>query len=446
MSDFLKVYCGPSTHKEIAMKIVIWLILIGVMFLSPIQFTTTQEKQISDSVYLVIWNPVENKIAFADYNGTISVWDLTTDQVLWTFNEQRRPEHIPGVPQGYITGLQWNTDGILLAASSSRESSISTTITIWNTHTGQLVQTLEEPPGGSLTLDWIPNTPHLLTGMDGAVVPAVRLWDTTTGSLVDTYDISAANFSRSPTNNLLAVIPSYWVDLRDPTTLELFAQLRLETDYEQGYMVSAVAWSSDSAQVATGYLNGKVRIWEVGTSEIVREFQANEQVFENLGVPTSTVKEVAFSLDGTSLWSVSADGTLRQWGLQDGRLIVDQSLNKAIFAAAWSPYQARLALGVAPDDQPDTMGTPIGDELHSSPGLQVLVPITSIEQIRLTALACMDTQQQQELGIATLTSARLPGLVAKLHAFPITLKSTACFADILALVDALNTSTRGTIH
>jgi WD40 repeat protein len=411
------------------MKPVARCFLIGMLLLVSGQSVTAQELT-HDSVYQVAWNPVENQIAFADYNGLVYVWDITTGQVVWTFAEQRRPDTPKGVASAYITHLQWNTDGTLLAANASGGNT-STAITIWNTDTGQLVQTIEEPDGGSLALDWIPNTAYLLTGMDGIVAPEIRLWDTTTGTLATTYDISAAAFFRSPTNNLLGVVPSYWIDLRDPTTLDLVKRLRLETDCEQSYMVDAVAWSSDGSRLAAGYINGIIRLWNIDTAAVVQTFKANDRPYINRGVSLSAVLALNFSPDDTLLSSISRDGTLRQWDVNTGDMTHDQQLGAPVITAVWSPYGARLVVSVTPD-APLTQYT-----VASRGGLRVIVPDASIDRFRSTARRCLDTLQIEYPETDTLTPANIPDWIAALNAEIQDARSYTCAADLLALAEAI---------
>jgi RNA polymerase sigma factor (sigma-70 family) len=70
-----------------------------------------------------------------------------------------------------------------------------------------------------------------------------------------------------------------------------------------------VAFAPDGKKLAAGGLDGTIRLWNLATGEIVREFRGHEQ----------KVYGLALSPDGQTLASGSMDGTLRLWQVGTGK-------------------------------------------------------------------------------------------------------------------------------
>jgi WD40 repeat protein len=73
--------------------------------------------------------------------------------------------------------------------------------------------------------------------------------------------------------------------------------------------VTALAFSPDGQRLATGSLEGGLKLWEARTGRQL------ESLTGNLG----QVLDLAFSPDGTSLATSSSDGTVRLWDVGTGR-------------------------------------------------------------------------------------------------------------------------------
>ncbi|XP_023228174.1 WD repeat and SOCS box-containing protein 1-like isoform X1 [Centruroides sculpturatus] len=93
--------------------------------------------------------------------------------------------------------------------------------------------------------------------------------------------------------------------------------------------------------LVTGHNNGRIRIWDVQTGNLILELVDHRSI----------VTDLSFSPDGSLiLLSASYDGTLKLWDLNDnGNRFGTLSMNnKPIYSCAWSP-NAKLMISVGMD-------------------------------------------------------------------------------------------------
>ena len=71
--------------------------------------------------------------------------------------------------------------------------------------------------------------------------------------------------------------------------------------------VRCISFSPDSSKIASGFLDGAVRVWDVKSGQVTSVFYGH----------TDTVLSVAFSHNGKFIASGSEDGTIRIWRVED---------------------------------------------------------------------------------------------------------------------------------
>ncbi len=104
--------------------------------------------------------------------------------------------------------------------------------------------------------------------------------------------------------------------------------------------ILAVAFSPDGQFLATGDVNGEIRLWQVTTHRLLLSLQEH----------TSQVCSVAWNPNGKTLASSSTDGTVKLWDLGEGKCLKTLSgASNWILSVAWSPDGKTLASGG--DDQ-----------------------------------------------------------------------------------------------
>ncbi|MDJ0575110.1 MAG: NB-ARC domain-containing protein [Xenococcaceae cyanobacterium MO_234.B1] len=104
--------------------------------------------------------------------------------------------------------------------------------------------------------------------------------------------------------------------------------------------ILSVAFSPDGQFLATGDVNGEVRLWQVATHRLVLSLQGH----------TSQVWSVVWNPDGKTLASGSTDGMVKLWDICDGKCCQTLSgSNNWVLSLAWNPNGKTLASGG--DDQ-----------------------------------------------------------------------------------------------
>ena len=279
--------------------------------------------------------------------------------------------------QGILRCRQGEIDtGLLLLADSLEKAdragaddlphAIRCNITAWARH---LHQTTASPPHGSslLAVAWTPDGRRVATGPVGNAWdkpgPAeVCFWDAAswkpTGKrLPHAYTVFGLAFS--PDGHRLAVSGGDRVDPRRPGEVKLWDVATGKPAGEplpHPARVRSVVFSPDGKTVLTGCCDGMARRWDVATGKLLgqplphiapllaRSIGSGKKVV--LANPTfAPVLAVAFSHDGKTVLTGSADRYARLWDADTGKLRAVLPHAEAVFAIACGPDGRRIVTG-----------------------------------------------------------------------------------------------------
>ena len=263
---------------------------------------------------------------------------LTVDQKvrLWDAANGRLARTIKDQGQSVV----FSPDGARLLAASYNS------LKLWDAPSGQLVLGLKTSspdrvafsPDGSRLLAFVSDPPSFKQGKPADRDSAVVTWDMASGKPVHSFKVQSSTglrppvaFSRDGTRFL--PVPNSDQPL---TVWDVASEQVLHTFGGRGsnHMYSA-AFSPDNAQLATGHIDGSLKLWEVATGRLIRTLWH-----------AKAVDAVAFSRDGTKLLSGSADTTVKLWDTATGqgiRTFEGHSAN--VRSVAFTPDEKRIISG-----------------------------------------------------------------------------------------------------
>jgi WD40 repeat protein len=234
-------------------------------------------------------------VALARGRNALSVLAADSGEELRTF----------AVNGAWVVAVGLRPDGKALAAALRRAQ--ETSVTVWDTSTGQVIASLPCAAQATHSLAFSPDGGTLaMSGGDGSI----RLWSYRTDAeprrlLPANRDVGrppAVSFS--PDGKTLASAGAFGgVHLWDVTTGEERTSLGARSG-----AVTTLAFSPDGRTLATAHDDRIIRLWDVATG--------GERQMTGHDAP---VRCVAFSPDGETLASVATDGSIRLWSRADAR-------------------------------------------------------------------------------------------------------------------------------
>jgi WD40 repeat protein len=228
----------------------------------------------------------------------VRLWDTTTNTVRDVLMEYGDA----------VGGVAFSPDGSRVAAGL-----VYGEVYVWDTATGEQVTVLEAPTEYMERITFSPDGSLLASGSSDGLI---RLWDVQAGSLLASLDgqtswVSDVAFAPVTLSGEILLASSSWTD----------STIRLWHVHEDGTaVVSAtlenvslegpayLAFSPDGSLLAAGCVDGRVRLWDVLTGDLLVTLA---------GHPQSPWVRVAFSPDGTLLGSGGWDGTFWVWSVPD---------------------------------------------------------------------------------------------------------------------------------
>ena len=193
-----------------------------------------------------------------------------------------------------VSAIARSANGEFLAAASADDD----TIQVWNAATLQFVRRLEGHDDSITSLDFHPSESWLLSASQDQ---SVRMWDLETGETIWTRSINAAAKS-------LAIDPrGHWAAAGGVHRGTVWVwdcesgkqNFRFEGD---GSPVLVVEFDRQSHRLAAGFEDGKIRLWDLGTTQpqattLVHSGSVNSLAFFDDG------RLVSGGLEGLSVWN-----------------------------------------------------------------------------------------------------------------------------------------------
>lgn len=241
------------------------------------------------SPLFVAWSPDGSKIASLYNDSTVKVYDIGTKQ------EFTQPENIQNANYGFL----WVDESILLFNYDSR-------MQLWNVQSGEIEMFINPTFGKPRLIALSPNG-KLLAYVEHS--GNVLIVDVESGEILFTVTTGIDQGIRDiawSSNNKFLGIGSEWdekVIVINAETGEIINTL--EDKSLNGYV--RLTWSMLNNQLITGAWEGKILIWDIESSEIIHVFEMYQ----------SAVMDLEISQDGSRLTAIGSRGEIYVWNTKD---------------------------------------------------------------------------------------------------------------------------------
>ena len=245
----------------------------------------------------------------------IRTWSVSTGQLLrFVFSSS----------QGLVESIAWSPDGKTLASANG-----DPTIRLWDMENGKQIRALGHDRDAN----------YVAWSRDGKALASasadrtVRVWQAANGQslrVLRGHSDDVTGVAWSPDGKLLASSSlDESVRVWDVATGEL---LRILNNSDR---VRSVAWSPDGKTIAAGGQDGAtIRLWEAQTGRLLHTIKGHQW----------WVWGLAYSPDGNTLASASADKTIRLWDAATGEpLRTLEGHRDEVRQIAWNPDGQMLA-------------------------------------------------------------------------------------------------------
>ncbi|MFC1762175.1 protein kinase [Planctomycetota bacterium] len=293
------------------------------------------------SFSLVVWDPLHGtmvkKILLPEY--FIGIMSLDADRIV-TCNG-RDSLNVYDINSGEeivaIVGEELHVESLAISPDARRIISVDwnyrlpSVLKIWDGESGKEINTLH----GHQDIRDVAISPDGEQFISIGKNPLLKVCDINTGEEVATIEEPHASVGRrvgfAPDGHKI-----YYVYARDIVIKKIISDDRIGTLYKQKYPVQSVAFGPHAKLVVSGSRDDKLRIWDVGSSELTMDCH-----LDNNGVCSAV-----FTQDGKRVVAGCVDGAIKVVEIDTGEVVMTLSGHKGmVHSVAISPDGKRIISG-----------------------------------------------------------------------------------------------------
>ncbi|MEO6890543.1 MAG: protein kinase [Ktedonobacteraceae bacterium] len=269
-------------------------------------------------VYAVAWSPNGKRIASADANGIVQVWDAVDGRHVLKYTEQA----------SFIDGVAWSPDGKWIASASE-----DSTVQVWDAMNGRHILTYKGHGSVVHAVAWSLDGKRIASASEDSTV---QVWDAVDGHHIFTYTelpYAVNGVAWSPDGKRIAsASDNHTVHVWDAVDGN---HVLTYTGHSLG--VNGVAWSPDGKRIASASNDHTVQVWDAVDGRHILTYTGH----------TYAVTGVAWSPNGKHLVSASSNYTVQVWNTLNGGEIITYPNTQG--PVAWSPDGKQIVFA-SPDN------------------------------------------------------------------------------------------------
>jgi|GEM_PF-4523978 len=266
---------------------------------------------ISDVIVDIIFSLDGRQVAAEINDGNMYIWDVESAERLFYFD--MRFKHLSN-----ITYAPDSQTFATAAITSNVHPSSQYSIMIWDSETGEHIQTLYGLHGFVRSLHYSPDG-SILTARVGDGAQVVLVWDVETGNILDEIlsqqdDLEGCALMSSPASHLTGFEVTIQRQSNILEICDLSIGESIQTIPHTYDEVNSYAFSPDgSLLITTGYTSGYLRadfsmlLWDVVTGKLLYEIVNPHH--------EHPIDRIIFASDGQTFMTYAPDGKIIIWGI-----------------------------------------------------------------------------------------------------------------------------------